>query len=373
MGAMSDRQTHGEAGVPRHLDLVIVGAGFAGMYMLVRARQLGFTASVIEAGQDVGGTWYWNRYPGARCDIESLEYSYGFDYALQQEWKWSERFAPQPEILAYARHVAERFDLARDIRFGTRVTRAWFDAAGGQWSVGTDTGLELRSRFVVMATGSLSSTNLPAIPGRESFMGPSYHTGAWPHEPVDFTGKRVGVIGTGSSAVQSIPVIAAEAAELHVFQRTAAYSVPAHNASLDADYEAQVKADYREFRRRNELMPAGFGSNLRANEQSALAASAAQREVEFEQRWRSGGLGSRAPLATSSSMRAPTSSPRNSCAARSVSWSPTRPPPRCCRRRNRWPASACVSIPATTGPSTCRMCIWSISAAAASRESRRKA
>ena len=291
MSEESDRQRRAHVEPQAGPDILIVGAGFAGMYMLVRARELGFTACVIEAGQDVGGTWYWNRYPGARCDIESLEYSYGFDQALQQEWKWSERFAPQPEILAYARHVAERFDLGRDIRFGTRVIRAWFDDATGQWSVGTDTGLELRSRFVVMATGSLSSTNLPAIAGRDSFAGPSYHTGAWPHEPVDFTGKRVGVIGTGSSAVQSIPVIAAEAAELYVFQRTAAYSVPAHNASLDAGYEAQVKADYHGFRRRNQLMPAAFGSNLRANEQSALAVSAAQREVEFEQRWRRGGLG----------------------------------------------------------------------------------
>ncbi len=291
MGSMSDMQAEGGADAARHLDLVIVGAGFAGMYMLVRARELGFSACVIEAGRDVGGTWYWNRYPGARCDIESLEYSYGFDHALQQEWKWSERFAAQPEILAYARHVAERFDLKRDILFGTRVSRAWFDDLAGQWSVGTDSGLELRARFVVMATGSLSSTNLPAIAGRDSFEGPSYHTGEWPHEPVDFNGKRVGVIGTGSSAVQSIPIIAGQARELYVFQRTATYSVPAHNAPLDAGYEAQVKADYHAFRRRNELMPAAFGSNLRAGDQSALAVSAAQREVEFEQRWRSGGLG----------------------------------------------------------------------------------
>jgi len=291
MEAGPDLQAQSSAASPQHLDLVIVGAGFAGMYMLVRARELGFSACVIEAGRDVGGTWYWNRYPGARCDIESLEYSYGFDEALQQEWKWSERFASQPEILAYARHVAERFDLMRDIRFGARVTSARFDDAACQWSVGTHTGLEIRSRFVVMATGSLSSTNLPAIAGRDSFAGPSYHTGAWPHEPVDFIGKRVGVIGTGSSAVQSIPLIAAQARELFVFQRTAAYSVPAHNAPLDAEYETRVKADYRAFRRRNERMPAAFGSNLRANEQSALAVSAAERKVEFEQRWRIGGLG----------------------------------------------------------------------------------
>ena len=272
-------------------DALIVGAGFAGLYMLHRARELGFTARVIEAGADVGGTWYWNRYPGARCDIESLEYSYGFDEALQQEWKWSERFAPQPEILSYARHVAERFDLRRHIEFDRRVTRAWFDESVGAWEVGTDTGEVYRARFVVMATGCLSSANLPSIPGLDSFAGPRYHTGQWPHEPVDFTGLRVGVIGTGSSAVQSIPVIAAQAREVHVFQRTAAYSVPAHNAPLDADYEARVKADYRSFRARNALMPAAFGSNLNVSNDSALDASPEERERAFAARWRTGGLG----------------------------------------------------------------------------------
>ena len=188
----------GHPAAPADLDVLIVGAGFAGLYMLHRARELGFSARAVEAGDDVGGTWYWNRYPGARCDIESLEYSYGFDEALQQEWKWSERFAPQAEILAYARHVAERFDLKRDIVFGTRVVRARFDEAANAWNIGTDQGHEYRARFVVMATGCLSSANLPSIPGLDSFAGPCYHTGQWPQEPVDFTGLRVGVIGTGS-------------------------------------------------------------------------------------------------------------------------------------------------------------------------------
>jgi cyclohexanone monooxygenase len=272
-------------------DLLIVGAGFAGMYMLVKARELGFTAQVLETGMDVGGTWYWNRYPGARCDIESLEYSYGFDEALQQEWKWSERFAPQPEILDYARHVAQRFDLKRDIRFGTRVVSARFDEAANLWHVGSEAGELFQARFLVMATGCLSSANLPAIAGMESFAGPTYHTGRWPHEPVDFTGQRVAVIGTGSSAVQSIPIIARQARELTVFQRTATYSVPARNAPLDAAYEARVKADYRGFRARNERMPAGFGSNLNANPASALEAGAEGRERAFEERWRQGGLG----------------------------------------------------------------------------------
>ena len=273
------------------MDILIVGAGFAGMYMLVKARELGFSARVIEAGDDVGGTWYWNRYPGARCDIESLEYSYGFDEALQQEWTWSERFAPQAEILSYARHVAERFDLKRDIVFGQRVVRAWFDETCDLWNVGTDGARAFQARFVVMATGCLSSANLPAIPGIEAFAGPRYHTGQWPHEPVDFSGLRVGVIGTGSSAVQSIPVIAKQAREVHVFQRTATYSVPAHNAALDPAYAAQVKADYCGFRARNELMPAGFGSNLRVGDASALVATAEECEAAFAERWRQGGLG----------------------------------------------------------------------------------
>ena len=281
----------GHPAAPDDLDVLIVGAGFAGLYMLHRARELGFSARAVEAGDDVGGTWYWNRYPGARCDIESLEYSYGFDEALQQEWKWSERFAPQAEILAYARHVAERFDLKRDIVFGTRVVRARFDEAANAWNIGTDQGHEYRARFVVMATGCLSSANLPAIKGLDSFVGPRYHTGQWPHEPVDFSGLRVGVIGTGSSAVQSIPVIARQARELFVFQRTATYSVPAHNAPLDPQYEAQVKADYRGFRQRNSLMPAAFGSNLHASDASALAASPQELEQAFAERWRVGGLG----------------------------------------------------------------------------------
>ena len=277
-------------------DVLIVGAGFAGLYMLIRARQLGLSAQVIEVGNGVGGTWYWNRYPGARCDVESLEYSYGFDEALQQEWRWSERFAPQPEILAYARHVAKRYDLERDISFDTRVTTAAYDEAAHRWQVTTsqgDTvqGSTVRAQFVVMATGCLSSANLPVINGIDSFKGARYHTGHWPHEPVDFSGQRVGIIGTGSSAVQSIPVIAKQARELHVFQRTAAYSVPAHNAPLDAQYEAKIKADYPGFRKRNLTMPAAFGSNLNASNASAQSVDPAALMQAFEVRWRAGGLG----------------------------------------------------------------------------------
>ncbi|MDP1804083.1 MAG: NAD(P)/FAD-dependent oxidoreductase, partial [Acidimicrobiales bacterium] len=243
-------------------DLVIVGAGFAGMYMLHKARQQGLTAQVFEAGSGVGGTWYWNRYPGARCDIESLEYSYGFDEDLQQEWEWTERYAPQPEILAYAEHVADRYDLRRDITFDTRVASATFDEATDHWLVRTDGGHEVTCRFVIMATGCLSSANTPDIAGKDDFAGPTYHTGLWPHDGVDFSGQRVGIIGTGSSALQSIPIIAEEAGHLTVFQRTATYAVPAWNRALEADEVAKVKANYAEFRAANRQMPSAFGAWL---------------------------------------------------------------------------------------------------------------
>ncbi|MGA8049741.1 MAG: NAD(P)/FAD-dependent oxidoreductase [Burkholderiales bacterium] len=272
------------------LDVLVVGAGFAGLYMLHRARGLGLAARVLEAGSGVGGTWYWNRYPGARCDIESLEYSYQFDERLQQEWRWSERFASQPEILRYANHVADRFGLRADIRFDARVIAARFDEAASCWTVRTEDGAETSARYLVMATGCLSSPNKPRLPGLERYAGEVYHTGEWPHGKVDFRDKRVGVIGTGSSAVQSIPLIAEEARELYVFQRTATYSVPAQNAPLDPAYEARVKADYAGFRARNSLMPNAFGSNLPRNEASALEATSAERRRAFEARWQHGGL-----------------------------------------------------------------------------------
>ena len=271
-------------------DLVIVGAGFAGMYMLHTARRLGFSARVYETGDGVGGTWYWNRYPGARCDVESMEYSYQFDDDLQQQWRWSERFAPQPEILAYANHVADRYGLRQDIRFQTRVSEAAFDEAASVWRVRTDRGDAVQARFLIMATGCLSSTNLPQFEGRDTFRGRSFHTGQWPHEPIDFTGRRVAVIGTGSSAIQSIPIIARQASALTVFQRTANYSIPARNAALDPAYEARIKAEYAAFRERNSRMPGGFGSSLPRNDQSVFSASEAERRAEFDRRWQTGGL-----------------------------------------------------------------------------------
>jgi cyclohexanone monooxygenase len=270
-------------------DAIVVGAGFAGLYMLHRLRGLGLRARVIEVGSGPGGTWYWNRYPGARCDVLSMEYSYQFSDELQQEWTWSERYATQPEILRYVQHVADRFALWPDIQFDTRVSAAHFDEARERWTVRLDTGAELTARFCIMATGCLSSANIPNIPGRERFSGPTYHTGHWPHEGVDFTGKRVGIIGTGSSALQSIPIIAEQAAHLTVFQRTATYAVPARNATLDPAEVARIKAHYPEIRAHNWQEP--FGVDFHQRPESAHAVSAEEREREFEKRWQEGTLG----------------------------------------------------------------------------------
>jgi cyclohexanone monooxygenase len=274
----------------REVDVVVVGAGFAGLYMLHKLRAQGRSVQVFEAGDGVGGTWYWNRYPGARCDVESMEYSYGFDEELQQEWEWTERYAPQAEILEYANHVADRFDLRSDIRLSTKVISAHFDEDRGRWHVRTDQGDQVLAQFVVMATGCLSSANTPEIPGADSFRGPTYHTGRWPHEPVDFTGQRVGIIGTGSSAIQSIPIIAEQAAELTVFQRTPTFTVPAWNRPLDPVEVEEIKADYARFRADNRRMPSAFGARLERAERSALEVSEEERRAEYERRWEQGGL-----------------------------------------------------------------------------------
>jgi cation diffusion facilitator CzcD-associated flavoprotein CzcO len=275
------------------VDVVVVGAGFAGLYMLHRLRGAGFTARVLEAGGGVGGTWYWNRYPGARCDVPSLEYSYGFDDDLQQDWEWTERYASQPEILRYLEHVADRFDLRRDIQLDTRVSGAAFDEGTATWTVTTEAGEQLTARFLVAATGCLSAANLPDIPGRETFRGPTYHTARWPHEGVDFTGQRVAVIGTGSSAVQSIPIIAEQADRLMVFQRTATYSVPAHNGPLAPGHQDEVKARYGEVRAANRQAMAGFGalSTLGPPLHAMAELDATGRERVLDERWDQGGLG----------------------------------------------------------------------------------
>ena len=270
------------------LDAVVVGAGFAGMYMLHRLRGLGLSALVFEAGGGVGGTWYWNRYPGARCDVESMQYSFSFSEELDQEWIWSEKYAPQPEILKYANHIADRFDLRRDIVFDTRVTAATYDEQTKCWRVETDRGDEVIAKFCIMAVGCLSAPNQPQFAGMSDFRGPIYHTGQWPHDGVDFTGLRVGVIGTGSSAIQSIPIIAKQASQLTVFQRTATWSVPAWNAKLTDDYVREIKADYPALRAKARARPTGFYFPF--NLTPALEASPVERERNYEEFWGRGGL-----------------------------------------------------------------------------------
>jgi cation diffusion facilitator CzcD-associated flavoprotein CzcO len=269
-------------------DAVVVGAGFAGLYMLHRLRELGFTARVYEAGGGVGGTWYWNRYPGARCDVESLQYSFSFSEELDQEWNWSEKYSPQPEILAYANHVADRFDLRRQIVFDTRVTAANFDEDTDTWLIETNRGDRVVAKFCIMAVGCLSAPNRPAFAGMDDFRGPIYHTGEWPHEGVDFSGMRVGVIGTGSSAVQSIPIIAQQASQLTVFQRTATWSVPAWNEALSAEYLKEAKANYPELRAKARARPTGFYFPF--NTEPALQANAEERQQQYEAAWQRGGL-----------------------------------------------------------------------------------
>ncbi|HYT38639.1 MAG TPA: NAD(P)/FAD-dependent oxidoreductase [Acidimicrobiia bacterium] len=271
------------------MDVVVVGAGFGGLYALHRLRSLGFTVQVIEAGADVGGTWYWNRYPGARCDVESIDYSYSFDPGLEQEWDWTERYATQPEILAYLNHVADRFDLRRDIRFDTRVDTAHFDEAAGRWSLRTDDGQTISAQWCVMATGCLSTPNAPDYPGIDDYAGCTYHTARWPHEGVDFTGQRVAVIGTGSSAIQAVPLIAEQAAELVVFQRTANFSVPAHNHPLDPEYQRDIKARYPQLRQENRASFTGI--HILPNDKAAAACTDEERRRALEDRWAYGGVG----------------------------------------------------------------------------------
>ena len=270
-------------------DVVVVGAGFAGMYMLHRLRDLGFSVRVFEQGSGVGGTWYWNRYPGARCDVESMQYSYSFSDELQQEWDWSERYASQPEILRYANHVADRFNLRADIQFDTSVVACAFDEDTNIWSVTTSDGKTVTAKFVVLATGCLSNARKPDIKGLDSFKGPVYHTGNWPHEKVDFTGLRVGIIGTGSSGIQSVPVIAGEAKHLTVFQRTPNYSIPAHNAPLSAEDRAAFRDNYPEIRRfaREE---ARNGIYTELPDRGALDDGDNERRARYEARWQYGGL-----------------------------------------------------------------------------------
>ena len=270
-------------------DAIVVGAGISGMYMLYRLRELGLSAHVFEAGSGVGGTWYWNRYPGARCDVESLDYSYSFSAELEQEWEWTERYPTQPEILRYLNHVADRFDLRRDIQFNTRVKHAHYKESSNRWHIQTDDGQQYTARYCIMAVGCLSAPNRPNFKGLDGFKGRWYHTGLWPHEDVDFTGLRVGVIGTGSSAIQAIPQIAKQAEHVYVFQRTPNYSVPAQNALLDPERQRAVKADYAARRQKARMSRAGMAVD--PPQRSALEVTPEERIQVFEAGWRRGGVG----------------------------------------------------------------------------------
>jgi len=279
----------GGARAQAECDVVVVGAGFAGLYALYRMRALGLSVRVYEAGHDLGGTWFWNRYPGARCDVESMAYSYSFSAELEQEWEWSERYASQPEILRYANHVADRFDLRRDIQFETRVQSATWDEPTHRWHIETDRGDAVTARLCIMATGCLSARNIPEFPGIERFGGLHFHTGDWPEEGVELAGKRVGIIGTGSTAIQAIPILAEQAEELFVFQRTPNFSMPARNTPMDPDYQARAKADYAKFRR--PFVAGRFGLDFSPNDRLGRDATEEEKDAEFESRWQDGGLG----------------------------------------------------------------------------------
>jgi cation diffusion facilitator CzcD-associated flavoprotein CzcO len=271
------------------IDAVVIGAGFAGLYMNQRLRdQMGLRVQVFETGDGVGGTWYWNRYPGARCDSESYIYCYSFDKDLMQDWEWSGKYPEQPEILRYLNHVADRHDLRRNVAFQTRVTSAHWDEADGRWTVETDRGDVVRCQFLITAIGCLSTGQVPKIPGLESFQGDWYHTGAWPHEGVDFSGKRVGVIGTGSSGVQSIPRIAEQAGHLTVFQRTAQYTVPARHGTVDKAFLDEIKTRYDDIYEQCRLSAGGQPYALM--DRSALSVNDEERNAIFEAAWQEGGF-----------------------------------------------------------------------------------
>lgn len=270
--------------VPKEVDVVVVGAGFAGLYAHYKLRQLGLTAFGFESAPAIGGTWYWNNYPGARCDVESLDYSYSFSPQVLQEWAWSERFATRPEILQYANFVADKYDLRRDYAFETKVIAATFDESTNRWTVRSDRGDVVRAKYLLAAVGGLSVPKAPEIDGLKDFTGRWVQTGKWPKDPVDVAGKRVAVIGTGSSGIQCIPLLAKDAAHLTVFQRTPNFSVPAHNGPIDPAYEAKVRADYVEHHKRNRMTKGGVPQRINTGK-SAMDVSEDERRARFEQAW----------------------------------------------------------------------------------------
>lgn len=276
---------------PRQYDVIVIGAGFAGIYQIYALKKAGMTALVLEAGSAPGGTWFWNRYPGARCDVESLDYSYSFDKDLQQEWSWSERYSPQPEILRYINRVIDKHGLRADIQLNSRVASSVYTEDSNTWTTTTTQGEDFVSKYVIYATGLLSTPQAPKLAGLEDFKGDWYHSAYWPSQGVDFTGKRVGLIGTGSSGVQMTPEIAAQAAHLTVFQRTANFSVPAQNEPITEAQQEKIKADYPE-RRRLTRMSSG-GHLIFTNDKSALEVSEEERLKEYESRWKGAGGGFR--------------------------------------------------------------------------------
>ena len=286
---MTDAAKDSMKGEPRQLDAVVIGAGFAGLCSLYKFRDvLGMDVQVYETGDGVGGTWYWNRYPGARCDSESFYYCFSFDDDLAQEWEWSGKYPEQPEIERYLNHVADRFDLRRDIQLSTQVTSARFDDATHRWEVRTEHGDCVSARFLISAVGCLSATNFPDIQGLDSFEGESFHTSRWPKDGVDFQGKRVGLIGTGSTGIQATPVIAAEADHLTVFQRTPNFTVPARHAAFAPEDQAEIKKNYAEIFQRTRESPAGFP--YFPIDRSTHDVSAEEREEILEGLWEEGGF-----------------------------------------------------------------------------------
>ncbi|HMZ71574.1 MAG TPA: NAD(P)/FAD-dependent oxidoreductase [Pseudomonadales bacterium] len=261
-------------------DAIIIGAGIAGMYQLIKLRELGCSVRVFETGDGVGGTWYWNRYPGARFDSESYSYGYSFSEELLQEWEWSEHFSPQSETLRYLNHVADKFDLRRDIQFNTRVTAAHYSEADSCWTVTTDTGTQARARFLITAVGPLSAATLPAIEGIDSFKGESCHTANWPHHEVDFTGKRVAVIGTGATGVQVIQEVAKSAKQLTVFQRRPNWCTPLNNRPITPEEQRQIKASYPQIFQQCRETNGCFLH--KSDPRSALEVSPEEREAFFE-------------------------------------------------------------------------------------------
>jgi cation diffusion facilitator CzcD-associated flavoprotein CzcO/acetyl esterase/lipase len=276
------------AGAAEQFDAIVVGAGFSGLYMLYRLRDLGLSVKVFDSASDVGGTWYWNRYPGARCDIPTTDYSYTFDPELEKEWTWSEKYATQPEILEYLRFVADRYDLRPDIEFSTSVTSAHWDERTERWNLTTERGAKVRCRYYIMGTGCLSAPKSPDITGADRFAGPAYFTSRWPHEGVDFTGQRVAVIGTGSSGIQSIPLIARQASQLTVFQRTPNFSAPAHNGPAPADRLALLAENRDEYRDAARWSPGG--QPTKPTDVLGVTASAAVARQRFEEAWEQGQL-----------------------------------------------------------------------------------